>query len=81
MSGSTTGLLGDIRLDTGSYSPRHLMDCIAGTTILYHPHIYRWTQSLSVMTTGLPGLLEYGHRRSIRWGSRTFQGLRARQSS
>ena len=33
------------------------------------------------MTTGRLGLLEHGHRRSIRRGRRTFQGLRAGRSS
>ncbi len=33
------------------------------------------------MTTGRLGLLERGHRRRIRRGSRTIQGLRAGRSS
>ncbi len=58
-------------------SLRHRRDRRSDTRILCHLRNYRWTQSLSVMTTGRPGLLEHGHRRSISRGSRTFQGLRA----
>jgi hypothetical protein len=72
---------GPTRRHQAGYSPRHRRDCIAGTTILYHLRIYRWVQSLSVMTTCQQGLLEYRHRRRTRLGRRTFQGLRAGRSS
>jgi hypothetical protein len=72
---------GPTRIHQAGYSPRHRRDGIAGTTIIYHLRIYRWTLSLSVMTTGRLGLLEHGHRRRIRQGRRTFQGLRAGRRS
>ena len=46
---------GPTRTHQAGYSPRHRRDGIAGTMIRYHLRIYRWTQSLSVMTTGQPG--------------------------
>ncbi len=50
-------------------------------TILFQFRIYRETHSLSVMTTGRTELLEHGHRRRIRRGRKTLQGLRAGRSS
>jgi hypothetical protein len=44
---------------------------------LYHLRICRRTKLLQVATTGRTGLLEHGHRRRIRRGRRTFQGLLA----
>ncbi len=73
-------------LDTSGLLPptpcSHRSDSRAGTTILYHLLIYSRIHSLRVtwMTTGRTELFEHGHCSSIRWGSRTFQGLHARWS-
>ena len=73
-SGRTTGRL--------EYTWPTTTHAIGGTAALalrysYHLRIDCSTHSLSVMTTGRLELLEHGHRRRIRWGRRTFQGLLA----
>ncbi len=64
---------GPTRIHPADYSPRHRRDGRAGTTMLYRHRIYRRAQPLQVVTTGLTGLLEYGQRRRIRRGRRTFK--------
>jgi hypothetical protein len=56
------------RIQGADHSLRHQRDGRAGTTILHHHLNYRWTQSLSVMTTGRTELLEDGQRRLYRRG-------------
>ena len=65
---------GPTQIHLADYSPRHRRDGNAGTTILYHPRIYRRPHSSSVMTAGRRELLEDGHRRRFRRGRRTFRG-------
>ena len=68
------------RIHLADYSLRHRRDGNADTTMLYpsHPRNYRRHHSSSVMTAGRRELLEHGHRRSIRRGSRTFRGTTGR---
>ena len=75
LSGRTTG---PNQIHMADYSLRRRMDGNAGTTILYHPRIYRRQHSSSVMTAGRRELLEDGHRRRFRRGRRTFRGTTGR---
>ena len=52
---------GPTRIHLADYSLRHRRDGNAGTTIRYHPRIYRRQHSSSVMTAGRRELLEDGH--------------------
>ena len=65
------------RMYRACYRPRHRSQIRregeAGTTILNHLHNYRRTLPIQRMTTGWMELLENGHRRHYRKGSRTLR--------
>ena len=73
---------GPTRIHLADYNLLHRRDgrdCNDGTTILYHPRIYRRCQhSFSGMTAGRRELLEHGHRCRIRRSRRTFRGTTGR---
>ena len=63
------------------YRLRHWRDGKAGTTILFHPRIYRRPNSSSVMTVGRRELLGMGTAAASAGAAGPSEGLRAGRSS
>ena len=83
-SGRTTGRLGytgQTRIHLADYSLRHRRDGSAGTTILYHLHIYRRPHSSLGMTAGLRELLGMGTAAASAGAAGPSEGLRAGRSN
>ena len=74
---------GPSEIHLADYSLRHWTrrDDSAGTTILYHLHIYRRAHSLSVMTTGRQSCWSMGTAAASAWAAGPFEGLWAGRSS
>ena len=72
---------GPTRIHLADYSLRHRRDGNAGTTILYHPRIYRRPHSSSVMSAGRRSCWWMGTAATSAGAAGPSKGLRAGRSS
>ena len=72
---------GPTRIHLADYSLRQRRDGNAGTTILYHPRIYRRPHSSSVMTAGHRSCWRMGTAAASAGAAGPSEGLRAGRSS